>query len=617
MNFIVRKHTSHQLRDLFLIGGGLTLCVYILLRVIHMSFSIDEQGSYFMFVLKGEIFPREYNVFSANNHALNTFLMWVCDNVFGNHQFSLRLPNLLAGGLYIFSIAMIARRIRYPLAGVLVFVLATASPFLIEYFGVARGYGLANGLFAFAFWQMWLYCDNGYQWKNLIGVLLPSVLGVFAHYSYLNLFLPLAGCAFLISVWAPAIKRESIKIRLLKAGSFLLAIAGVLAVVIPISLKISAAGGFWLNSFKLFWDDSVASVVDASLMNVTHDKGIIQTIVEIAQVITVLAFVRIVWWTIQQWRKREFPLFPLALTCTLLLAGLSVTLQYHLLDTPLPQHRMCLFLLWPWLLLVGIAASLPSKFNHYVTASLLMISGVGATHFIRTMNLEDAAFGPCSVQVDDAIRHVRNKIGINERTLFGYDDNLRVSGIGYYSYVGQMKDFDHAPDSFMMRPLVDYCLISKEYTGNVGANWIPEQSYINGNVLYRNTKRPREIVTAYQQKLDIDTTIGVDGALDKLMFFGYVSDSIFAPIGMLMHIRYAFLATEEEFQFIEATIIRGDQQIFYTRANVYPDGEDKYNGENMLIIPPLQKGDFIVTSLNIDLSRLKRVEEFKVTIEGY
>ncbi len=612
------KLTSHQLRDIFLITGGVGIFVYILLRVINVSMSVDEQGSYFMFVTSSQFFPETYDQWSANNHALNTFLMWVCNNLFGPDQVSLRLPNLLAGGLYIFSTAMISRRMRTPLIGVAAFVLMNSNPFMVEYFGLARGYGLASGLMAFAFWQLWIYCNSGYRWKNLALITAASVLAVFANYTYLNLVLPLTGCLFFIGLWQPSVTGISIRTKLLHAFTPVIALLGTLAIVIPIALKISAAHGFWTTWFTDFWSHSVASVIECTLMNTTNDEAVIQTIVLIVQIITVLLFARIIWWTVQQWRKKQFDLFPIVLVTIITIAVLGVMIQFWVLNTPLPVQRIGLFLVGPWLMIVAVGASLSSRFQRWIAGGLLLLSGIQLGHFVNTMSLEDMFYSPTSVQTDDALAYLRDKTSSDERILLGYDVEFWSSGMEYYRQTLPLKEFDLSRDTLAQHPLNQYLLISRQYTGKpITNNWIAEQQYINGSILYKNNAFPTEPTSRIILELIKDT---ITGAADGRLIYnygGYVTDSLVAPIGTLLNISYDFVTETKSTGFMDLLVFRGDKVIYSSVVDIYPDGENQIAGTNKIVVPGLQKGDCVVASLNAFPALPREIKHFTITVEAY
>ena len=82
----------------------------------------------------------------ANDHPLNSVLIWASTRMFGNSEFIIRTPNVLAGGLYLYSSAKLIGAVRGKL---LAFALCVLQPYLLDYFALARGYGIAAALVQF------------------------------------------------------------------------------------------------------------------------------------------------------------------------------------------------------------------------------------------------------------------------------------------------------------------------------------------------------------------------------------------------------------------------------------------------------------------------------------
>ncbi len=82
----------------------------------------------------------------ANDHPLNSILIWASTRMFGNSEFIIRIPNVLAGGLYLYSSAKLIGAVRGKL---LAFALCVLQPYLLDYFALARGYGIAAALVQF------------------------------------------------------------------------------------------------------------------------------------------------------------------------------------------------------------------------------------------------------------------------------------------------------------------------------------------------------------------------------------------------------------------------------------------------------------------------------------
>ena len=121
-------------------------------RAATQSITIDEAFTWSSFAsqpMAGLFAP--YNV---NNHVLNSLLIRLSVTLFGLSEFALRLPSVLAGGLYLASTWRIAALLfgRGPWA------LATAAllsldPLLLDHLSAARGYGES-----LAFWLAAVCC---------------------------------------------------------------------------------------------------------------------------------------------------------------------------------------------------------------------------------------------------------------------------------------------------------------------------------------------------------------------------------------------------------------------------------------------------------------------------
>ncbi len=79
----------------------------------------------------------------ANDHPLNSILVWAATRAFGNSELAIRLPNVLAGGVYLLATARLLRAVRLKLLAAAICLL---QPALFDYFALARGYGIAAAL---------------------------------------------------------------------------------------------------------------------------------------------------------------------------------------------------------------------------------------------------------------------------------------------------------------------------------------------------------------------------------------------------------------------------------------------------------------------------------------
>lgn len=83
-----------------------------------------------------------------NNHILNTLLIKLFSSIFGMEQWAIRIPNLLAFLLYSFAIfRIVSSTLRFDSFMFLpASILFICNPYLLDFFSLARGYGLCIGL---------------------------------------------------------------------------------------------------------------------------------------------------------------------------------------------------------------------------------------------------------------------------------------------------------------------------------------------------------------------------------------------------------------------------------------------------------------------------------------
>ncbi len=204
---------------------------------------------------------------SANNHLLNTFLMQWCSKLFGDSELSLRLPNLLAHAIYLLCTVGLIRRLDHSLVQITGFALLNLNPFLLDFFFLARGYGLALAFMLLSLYSLLRAFEEHRQagtGRYAYLCALAGSLAVLANFSFLNYFLPLllADTGLLLT---DASSRRLNRSRI-AAGLGLLSAGGLfIAVIISRLLQLSEQGQLYFGGRSGFIEDTVGSLVRASL----------------------------------------------------------------------------------------------------------------------------------------------------------------------------------------------------------------------------------------------------------------------------------------------------------------------------------------------------------------
>jgi hypothetical protein len=99
-----------------------------------------------------------FEVYDANNHFLATLLFRLSTALFGFSEFAMRLPTLLAGAWYFWTVIRLSL-LAFPNRAIFFVAIAALSlnPILLDFLVAARGYGLAIAALFWALYQMLAY----------------------------------------------------------------------------------------------------------------------------------------------------------------------------------------------------------------------------------------------------------------------------------------------------------------------------------------------------------------------------------------------------------------------------------------------------------------------------
>jgi hypothetical protein len=188
-----------------------------LYRAWTQSITADEAFTHNVFLTGPP--AKLFNSYDAAHHILHTILCKISISLFGLTEFTLRIPSLLGGLLYL----CVALRLSRYLFGVgwlfgVSVALLTLNPFVLDHLSAARGYGLAVAFCLWALYQMVRYVSEFHGretdcrgsplvYKAAIGLALAVA-------SNLTLLLPAFGLAllFLSVFWMDGLRareRES------------------------------------------------------------------------------------------------------------------------------------------------------------------------------------------------------------------------------------------------------------------------------------------------------------------------------------------------------------------------------------------------------------------------
>ncbi|MEK7753337.1 MAG: glycosyltransferase family 39 protein [Acidobacteriota bacterium] len=343
-------------------------------RARTQSFTADEALTYNNYV--SAPLRATLTDFDANNHVLNTLLEKVSAALFGASEFTLRLPSLAGGALYLAAVFLLCRRLFGQGAMLIVSVAALAlNPLVLDYLSAARGYGMALGLFLWAVEFLLRYFDQARP-EHLYRASLALGLSVAA-----NLTLAFPGVALVSLCGAVLVRRREWGAL---ADQFLL--PGFLAAFILLAIPLSHARGghFYIGTQSLA--QALDGVVRPSLY---HDSSslpepeqplrhwLYRSSLRLVPAVLALC-VPVLGWL--GWRRRRAPwpaeqrLFAL---CAGTLAGsiLLVVAAHARLGLPYPEGRTGLYLI-PLFCLTAFALMRMAARNRWAARTLVPAAAV-------------------------------------------------------------------------------------------------------------------------------------------------------------------------------------------------------------------------------------------------
>jgi len=235
-----------------LVALSVLLLAYTSYRAAVLSFTYDEGWTYAGLGRSvAELLTWQGN--DVNTHPLNSVLMKVARHLLGPHTFVYRLPNVAAHALYLAASLALARRVRSGAAMLAGFALLNLNPFLLDFFSLARGYGLA---LACTLAGLWCLAEG---WETAACACLA--VATLANLAFLHGLAAVFGVCVLL-----ALSRK----RVLPLLGPALVTLGLLAWVLPPMRRLQQAGQFYFGGFHSFWGDTVGSLTQTLLYRDTR-----------------------------------------------------------------------------------------------------------------------------------------------------------------------------------------------------------------------------------------------------------------------------------------------------------------------------------------------------------
>lgn len=172
-----KKELSIKILFIFISAISLT---YIAVRAYNIDITHDEAYSFFLIdtnYLKALIG-------TANNHWLNSFFIKIFSVILGNEPWMIRLHSVLIFGVLVYFLFQFFKELTDNYSKILLIVLFLLNLYVLEFFSLARGYGLCLSFLMGALYYSFKALTNTNDQKRLIyKSLIYGILSLVSNYS--------------------------------------------------------------------------------------------------------------------------------------------------------------------------------------------------------------------------------------------------------------------------------------------------------------------------------------------------------------------------------------------------------------------------------------------------
>ena len=183
----INKVKAPGVQNLVCILVGVSIFCFVIYKSATTSLTHDESFTYLHFIPQKFMDIISYKTPYTNNHILNTLLIKGSEYLFGNSELAIRLPNNLSLILYLTYTFLLLRKMNRQLI-ILPFLLMILNPYLIDFFGLARGYGLSIAFLMMSLYHLLNFFEKDKK-KDLMLFNLGAFLAIFSYFTLVYFYL--------------------------------------------------------------------------------------------------------------------------------------------------------------------------------------------------------------------------------------------------------------------------------------------------------------------------------------------------------------------------------------------------------------------------------------------
>jgi len=438
---------------------GLSFFIYVLIRSAYVGATIDEittiQGAQALSYL--DILTNAYP--TANNHIINTILIKTLFLLRTDSLLIARLPNALSFILYAYFGYKVGSKYLSLIVGIGCFTLLMCNPFLLDFFSLARGYGLSLAFMMGALYFGVEHFDSVSK-TSLIKSLLLASLSVLSIFSMIYFWLGLVSTLTLTSF----LRRNFAALKKSIFYSFLVG-TGLLAAISISILRLMKADALAYGGEIGFYNDTLISLTRYSLYSFD-----ITPFVYLSLNLSLFLFLFSALYS--YYLKRTWDTPKSMFLGTTILSITLIVLAHHLLGVRYPLSRVGLFLYPLFILSLCFCLNDFKKNLEIPILALLLIAFV--FNFIHNANFYKTSIWSFDAHTEAILQQVNERGKLEGKMVSFACTPVIYSSVNYYikkknyPFVRVLQD-----ESQLVPAGVDYYLLSKRDTASLS-----EEDYI-------------------------------------------------------------------------------------------------------------------------------------------
>jgi hypothetical protein len=439
---------------------SLALLAANIVRILNVPITHDEGFTFIEYTLhsKEDIVTMAYP--SANNHFLNTLLTKFFCSFFGYGIFAIRLTNLLAHATFLYFSANICSKLFRDnwIFSIGCFMLLNLNPFIFEFWGLCRGYGLSLAFMAGSVFYLLSYFETR-RTRILLLSLLLSIGAIYSNLALLNFHLGL--CATIFMFHAAQWKTIKVKGHLYAATGLVIIGAIIYMLIAGPVIKLREAQQLYYGGNSGFIDDTIKSLWASTLYRDNWNNDLAVTILSYTTVIVTLALIST--YAVRFVTSKDpkpFDVNWMALNVLLFFPALSVITQHYLLGTLFIIERTAMFFIPLFILFISYYLfQLPKSAGRVF---MIGLSALAVIHFGTRLNFQKTLRWPFDLYEQAAMeRMIRNHPGkkIRLRAYWLYAPAFQYYAVGYYQ--DHFESIEHTKNDVDTSTAYDYYFVNK------------------------------------------------------------------------------------------------------------------------------------------------------------